>query len=35
LLFWDVTERRLVVGYRHIGKNYRPNLWGSWSTWTL
>ena len=28
-LFWDVTQRRLVVSYRCFGKNCRSHLQGS------
>jgi len=30
-LFWDVTQRRLVVGYRHFGTPYQLVL----TAWTL
>ena len=29
LLFWDFTQRRLVVGYRRFGTTYRFHLQGS------
>ena len=28
-LFWDITRRKLVVGYRRFGKTYRSHLQGS------
>jgi len=28
-LFWDVTQRWLVVSYRRFGRAYRTNLQGS------
>jgi hypothetical protein len=33
-LFWDVTQRRIVVNYRPFGKIYRPLLQGSISPTT-
>jgi len=35
LLFWDVTQRRLIVTYRRFGTVYRSHLQGpsSQRTW--
>jgi hypothetical protein len=33
LLFWDVTQGRLVVSNRRFGKTYRSHLQGSSSVW--
>jgi hypothetical protein len=30
-LFWDITQRRLVILYRSFGTNYRSHLQGSGS----
>jgi hypothetical protein len=34
-LFWDVTQRRVVILYRHFGTTYRSHLQGSRRVWNL
>jgi hypothetical protein len=32
-MFWDVTQRRLVVSCRRFGRTYRSHLDSYWTTW--
>ena len=34
-LFWDITQRWVVVLYRRFGTNYLSHLQGSWTSWPL
>jgi hypothetical protein len=34
-LFWDITQRRVVIVYRRVGTTYRSHLQGSLDSWPL
>jgi hypothetical protein len=34
-LFWDVTQRKVVVSYRRLGTTCRSHLQRSWTAWPL